>query len=57
VRQLTVKPFLAHKCISVLKPPPPPPPFTRICPLWLLPFPKLRNALKGTHFQSVDEVK
>jgi hypothetical protein len=47
--------FWLIKCIPVLHPPSPP--FTGFSPLWLLPFPKLKSAFKGTHFQSVDEVK
>jgi transposase len=54
---LTVKQFLANKCISVLDPPPPPPysPVLAPCDFYL--FPKVKSALKGTHFQSVDKVK
>jgi hypothetical protein len=42
---LAMKQFLADKCIPVLQ-----------HPLWLSPVPKVKSALKGTHFQSVDEV-
>jgi hypothetical protein len=41
-----VKQFLADKFIPVLQ-----------HPLWLSPVPNVKSALKGTHFQSVSEVK
>jgi hypothetical protein len=51
-----VKQFLAEKCIPVLEHPPhPPSPDLAPCDLYL--FPKLKRALKGTHFQTVDEGK
>jgi hypothetical protein len=50
-----VKQFLADECILVLEHPPPPSPDLAPCDFYL--FPKLKSALKGTHFQSVDEVK
>jgi hypothetical protein len=52
---LTVKQFLANKCIPVLKHPPPHSPDLDPCDFYLLP--KLKSALRGTDFQSVDEVK
>jgi hypothetical protein len=45
---LAVKQFLADKCIPVLEHP---------SPHHFDLFPKLKNALEGTHFQSVDEMK
>jgi hypothetical protein len=56
---LTVKQFLADKCIPGPNhlPPPPPPQFTGFSPLWLLPVPQTEKYVKGNHFQSVDEVK
>jgi hypothetical protein len=50
---LTVKQFLADKCIPVLEHPAYSPDLAP-CDFYL--FPKLKNALKGPHFQSVDEV-
>jgi transposase len=50
---LAVKQFLADKCISVLEHPPNSPDFAP-CDCYL--FPKLKLALKGIHFQSVDEL-
>jgi histone-lysine N-methyltransferase SETMAR len=52
---LAVKQFLANKYILVLKHPTPnSPDFT---PRDFYLFPKLKGALQGSHFQSVDEVK
>ena len=51
---LSVKQFLAEKCITGLEHPPYSPDLAP-CDFYL--FPKLKSALKGTHFQSVEEVK
>jgi hypothetical protein len=51
---LAVKQFLANKCIPVLKLPPH---SLDLAPCDFYLFPKLKNTLKGTHFQSVNEVK
>jgi hypothetical protein len=48
---LAVKQFLADKCIPVLEHAPHSP---DLAPCDFYPFPKLKSALKGTHFQSVD---
>jgi hypothetical protein len=50
-----VKQFLADKYIPVLENPTPNSPDSTPCDFYL--FPKLKGALQGTHFQSVDEVK
>jgi hypothetical protein len=49
-----VKQFLTDKCIQAFEQPPFLPDLAP-CDYYL--FPKLKSALKGTHFQSVDEVK
>jgi histone-lysine N-methyltransferase SETMAR len=54
---LAVKQFLADKCIPVLEQSPPPPYSPDLAPCDFYLFHKLKSALKGTHFQSVDEVK
>jgi transposase len=51
---LAVKQFLAHKYIPVLEQPPYSPDLAP-CDFYLCP--KLKSALKGTHFQSADELK
>jgi histone-lysine N-methyltransferase SETMAR len=51
---LSVKQFLADKRIPVLEHPPYSPDLAP-CDFYL--FPKVKSALKGTHFQSVEEVK
>jgi hypothetical protein len=50
---LVVKQFLADKCIPVLDSPHSP----HLAPCDFYLFHKLKSALKGTRFQSVDEVK
>jgi histone-lysine N-methyltransferase SETMAR len=53
---LVAKQFLADKCIPVLEHPPPPySPDLAPCDFFL--FIKVKSALKGTHFQSVDEME
>jgi histone-lysine N-methyltransferase SETMAR len=54
-KALSVKQFLADKCIPVLDPHPTHSP--DVAPYDFYLFPKLKSGLKGTHFQSVDEVK
>jgi hypothetical protein len=49
-----MKQFLANKCISVLQHPIYSPDLAS-CDFYL--FPRVKSALKGTHFQSVNEVK
>jgi hypothetical protein len=51
---LAMKQFLADKCIPVLQHSLYSP---DLVPYVLYLFPKVKNALKGTHFESVDEVK
>jgi hypothetical protein len=54
-KALAVKRFLADKYIPVFEHTPPYSPGLAHCDFYL--FPKLKSALKGTNFQSVDEVK
>jgi hypothetical protein len=51
---LAVKQFLTDKCIPVLEPPLPN--FVGFTPCDFYLFSKLKSALKGTHFKSVDEL-
>lgn len=51
---LSVKQFLAEKCIPVLEHPPYSPDLAP-CDFYL--FPKVKSVLKGTHFESVEHVK
>jgi hypothetical protein len=51
---LAMKQFLADKCIAMLEPPPH---SSDLAPCDFYLFPKVKNALKGTHFRSVDEMK
>jgi hypothetical protein len=53
---LAVKQFLANKCIPMLEHTSPPhSPELAPCHFYL--FPKVKSVLKGTHFQSINEVK
>lgn len=51
---LAMKQFLVTKYIPVLAPPPP---FTRFSPCNLYLFSRVKNMLKGTHSQTVNEVR
>jgi transposase len=51
---LALKQFLTDKCILMVETPPPSPDLAP-CDFYL--FPKVKSALKATHFQSVDEAK
>lgn len=51
---ISVKQFLAEKQVAVLEHPPYSPDLAP-CDFWL--FPKLKNVVKGTHFESVEDIK
>jgi hypothetical protein len=51
---LSVREFLAKKCIPVL-PQAPPPPDLSTCDLYLVP--KLKSRVKGYHFQTLDSIQ